>query len=319
MNKLLVILRFILLFSIVNLATISLSGATVVKNFKNQNISTSGNLVPTGKGWGKKVERAPEITRNLNVPQNGIYYHGGEVMGISNNTTPNLYYIWYGNWAKNTAINLLTNLALGIGKTPYFNINTTYTNGSGTPIIRAVNFPKPGIFDNYSLGKALSDDNILAIVTNAINKNQLPLDPNGIYFVLTSADVNETSGFCTSYCGWHTNATVKNTNIKYGFIGNAARCPNSCSSQTITPNNNLGADAMASIIAHELEETVTDPNGDAWYDKAGEENGDKCAWQFGHTKTISTGAKYNLVIGFKNYLVQMNWLNANGGMCVNSH
>jgi hypothetical protein len=32
---------------------------------------------------------------------------------------------------------------------------------------------------------------------------------------------------------------------------------------------------MVSIIAHELIETVTDPDGNAWYDDKGYENADK--------------------------------------------
>jgi hypothetical protein len=42
---------------------------------------------------------------------------------------------------------------------------------------------------------------------------------------------------------------------------------------------------MASIIAHELEEAATDPDLNAWYDRRGMENADKCAWTFGSTST----------------------------------
>ena len=57
------------------------------------------------------------------------------------------------------------------------------------------------IDDNYSLGTNLTDSNIATIVSNAITSNKLPKDDSGAYFVLTSADVSETSGFCTTYCG----------------------------------------------------------------------------------------------------------------------
>ena len=87
--------------------------------------------------------------------------------------------------------------------------------------------------------------------------------------MLTSQDVAESSGFCTKYCGWHTYGTISGTNIKYAFVGNAYRCPSACEAQTTSPNGNAGADAMASVIAHELEEMVTDPNLNAWYDTRG--------------------------------------------------
>src|SRR4249920_853723 len=57
---------------------------------------------------------------------NGINYHGGPViLG-----TTNIHYIWYGNWSGNSAQTILTDFAQNIGGSPYFNINTTYYNGS---------------------------------------------------------------------------------------------------------------------------------------------------------------------------------------------
>jgi hypothetical protein len=76
---------------------------------------------------------------------------------------------------------------------------------------------------------------------------------------------------------------------------------------------------MASIIAHELEEAVTDPNLNAWYDSRGAENADKCAWTFGTTTTLPSGAKYNMTLGSRNYLIQQNWVNASGGYCAKSY
>ena len=133
--------------------------------------------------------------------------------------------------------------------------------------------------------------------------------------MLTSADVNETSGFCTAYCGWHTYGTIAGSNIKYAFVGDAGRCPYACSWQSTSPNGNVGADAMASIIAHELSESVTDPNLNAWYDSRGAENADKCAWTWGKTSTASNGSLYNLVVNGYQYLIQQNWVNAGGGYC----
>ncbi len=113
--------------------------------------------------------------------------------------------------------------------------------------------------DSYSRGTTLSDADIQAIVSSALTSGRLPYDNNGAYFVLTSQDVAESSGFCTQYCGWHTYGMLAGSNIKYAFVGNAARCPSACEAQASSPNGNAGADAMASVIAHELEEMTTDP------------------------------------------------------------
>lgn len=244
---------------------------------------------------------------------NGINYNGGLVL----NSGVNAYYIWYGNWWRNTATSILTDFISNLGGSPYFNINTTYydvVNYTSMPVKNLVHYAG-GAIDNYSQGTALTDASVEAVVANAITRNIVPKDTNGVYFVLTSADVNETSGFCTQYCGWHTRATIGNADIKYAFVGNPARCPTACEAQSIGPNGNAGADAMASIVAHELEEATTDPDLNAWYDSYGEENADKCAWRFGSYFRLANGSYANMRLGSRYYLIQQNWVNAGGGAC----
>jgi hypothetical protein len=252
---------------------------------------------------------------------NGISWHGGPVLL----GTPTAYYIWYGNWAQSNGTdnaagqNILVNLASHIGSSPYFNINKTYYSGStqtsSNSVTGAVAYGGATTV-GYTSGTSLSDAQIGQVVFNAINSGALPYNTNAVYFVLTSSDVTASSGFCTQYCGWHTAGTLRSSgDIKYAFIGNAARCPSACEAQTTSPNGNAGADAMASIVSHELEEAVTDPNLNAWYDNRGQENADKCAWTFGTTFSAANGSKYNVVFNNTEYLIQRNWVNASGGFC----
>jgi hypothetical protein len=271
------------------------------------------DLVPTGKGWG---ERQVHSRANKARPKtgNGISYHGGPlILG-----TTNAYYIWYGNWSGNSATSILTDFGNNIGGSKYYNINTTYYNGSNTHISNSVNLAG-STNDNYSQGTALSDSGVQAVVSSAISSGRLPKDTNAVYFVLTSQDVNETSGFCTQYCGWHTHGSISGSDIKYSFVGNPDRCPSACEAQSTSPNGNAGADGMASIIAHELEEAASDPDLNAWYDNRGYENADKCAWTFGAESTASNGSKYNVTLGSRQYLIQQNWVNASGGYCSMSY
>ena len=284
------------------------------------------DLVPTGKGWGQRPAPGPGpgegAGQGQGQPQgqsrtlrpnsgNGIDYHGGPVLL----GTPRIYYIWYGNWTGNSATTILTDLAKNIGGSPYLNINSTYYNASNAHVSGLASYAS-STTDNYSHGTILSDAGVQAVVANAL-AHGLPFDSNGVYFVLTSADVNESSGFCTQYCGWHTHGTITGTDIKFAFVGNPDRCPSACAAQTAGPNGNAGADGMASIIAHELEEAITDPDLNAWYDRRGQENADKCAWTFGSTSTasISNGSKYNVKLGTREFLIQQNWVNASGGYC----
>ncbi len=260
--------------------------------------AATSNGRPDGKG-GSTADNpqfpgtAPSIT-----------YHNGPVMtgGIT------VYYIWYGNWTGNTATTILTDMANSISNTPYWNINTNYYMGSTSKTYVSSTVTYGGsTTDNYSQGSNLSDTQIFNVVSSAITSGRLPKNSNAVYFVLTSQDVNASSGFCTSYCGWHTYGTVSGSTIKYSFVGNAARCITSCAAQSTGPNGNAGADGMASILMHELEEAATDPQLNAWYDSRGYENADKCAWTFGTTYTVSNGSKANVHWGTRDYLIQQNW------------
>jgi hypothetical protein len=56
---------------------------------------------------------------------------------------------------------------------------------------------------------------------------------------------------------------------RFAYIGSPAACYSSCSAQSgpqgvSSPNNNAEADGMASIIAHELAESASDPLINAW-------------------------------------------------------
>jgi hypothetical protein len=284
-------LRYFWLTAVLLCSLISISAAA-------QRTREATHLVPSEKGWGHVVP-AVQPPRVWGAPQkaaptNGIYYHGGPVMA----GRVNLYFIWYGNFVNGPALSdgtqtqdLLTTLfgAGGLGGTAYARINSTYTDRS-----HAVtgNFAlAESANDYYSRGTKLSDSVVSAIMSQAINSRVLPKDANGLYFVLTSSDVSETSGFCTQYCGWHSHARISGSDIKIAFVGNPDRCPGACEEQSVSPNGNSGADGMASIMAHETNEAISDPDLNAWYDTSGNENGDKCVWKWGLvTGSLGNGA-----------------------------
>lgn len=252
---------------------------------------------------------------------NGIDFHGGPLMLA----THNVYFVWYGNWNGNSATSLLPQFMQNLSNSPYFSINTTYEDASN-PVhnIGSSVGMSTQTFDVYSHGSALTESAIQAVISGAISRSALPVDANGIYFVLGSPDVTATKAdgkrFCHEVCGWHNHTGIAGADIKYAFVGDAAtQCinnpsnPVTCaanSNQTASPNGNVGADAMISVMAHELDETVTDPDLNAWYQtSSGNENADLCAWKFAPTFTAPNGAQANLTLAGVNYLVQKNWLN----------
>jgi hypothetical protein len=300
-------MRKMMLIGVV-VVSLSLIQAQTTKNAKH--------LIPTGKGWG--VEVAPGTAPDVVVTGNGINYHGGPVI----KGTMNVYFIWYGNWTNGahasdsqTSVNLLSSLfsSTGLNGSNHYRINTTYGDNSGNVSGNVV--LANSTTDNYSQGTRLTDSGVQSVVSSAITSGRLPKDTNALYFVLTSSDVRETSGFCTQYCGWHTRGTISGSDIKFSFVGNPDRCPSACEAQTVSPNGDSGADGMASVMTHEAEETNTDPDLNAWYDTSGAENADKCAWKWGPTTGTVGNRGYNQTLAGHNWLIQMNWENSRGGGC----
>jgi hypothetical protein len=283
-----------------------------------------GSLVPTGKGYAVPGSGGPD--RDSVHLGNQIDYHGGPIMP----NTPNVYLIWYGNWAggpkpsdSRGTVSLVRAFVTGISGSGYEMINSTYGDNN-FDVTGLVNLAGQVVLLNYPFGKNLSEAQIGTIVSKVISKGKLPSDTNGVYFVITTSDVNVGNGaFCGFYCGWHTNAKFNGDDIKYSFVGNPDRCPNSCEEQTQSPNNNSGADGIVNILAHELEESISDPDVGtgpyAWYqDRSGGENADLCAWKFGDLLGGQIGnGGFNETFGGHNWLIQMNWENARGGGCDN--
>ena len=285
-----------------------------------QEMKQAIHLAPNGKGWGVEVAERSGTASAKSATTNGIGYHGGPVMRAN---SVHVYFIWYGNWTNGSnpsdsqhtvnLLNILFGPTRGIGSSGYFKINTTYSDTVGHPTGNIA--LAASTTNHYSRGKQLADSDVQSIVSSAISSGSLPKDANGLYFVLTASDVSETSGFCRQYCGWYTRNLIGGADIKFAFVGNSDRCPGSCEMQTVSPNRDSGADGMASVMAHEAAEMVTDPDLSAWYDSAGNENQDKCAWKFGPVTGVLGEGAYNQTFGTYNWLIQMNWENSRGGGC----
>ena len=240
-----------------------------------------------------------------------LNYNGGPV--AENAYT--VYIVWYGSWATKDK-NIIDYYFAHLGGTTTQKINTTYSDSSNNFIPIAVNHTAANDYhDNYSLGKSLSDSQIQLVVANAIKNNNLPNDPNGIYFVLAYKDVS--SGNCRQYCGYHgaSNSIVQGETLVYSCVGDPGQCPSSCSAPVVegdhgtggSPDQDPDADGAVSIMWHEFSEASSDPHLNAWWQSAGQgwESGDLCAWNFGTLKTDKNGNYYTNTIGKKHFLQQL--------------
>ena len=257
---------------------------------------------PTGTGIG--------VIGSVYRARQKVEYHGGSVMlGPTN-----VYLVWYGSWSGSTAQPILTNLVQNLGGSSYFNAVVRYPDANGVAPSNVIQY-SGAILDPYSYGATLANWDVAFIVGTAIIDQRLPLDPNAAYVVLTSADVAETSGFGTDYCGFHSQTSVNGTVVQVIFVGHPDRAPAQCMPQAVSPNGDAAADAMATVLVNELFDTIVDPGFRAWYDKFGLEPADKCAWNFGRTYETANGARANVAIGGRDYLLQQHWVPELRGFC----
>lgn len=247
----------------------------------------------------------------------GIFYHGGPI--IYSQKVAALYWststIYAGgptpgtNGAGSADGSLVGFFLSNLGGSPYYNINTTYFDGTGTHVGNAIAYTQFWA-DNASPGAAPSDAQIQAEVIAGFTSGNLTFDPSTLYLVFTGPGVNLGGGFGSRYCAYHGHFSWNGNDVKYAAEPHDYDFPTACAALSGSPNNDFAADAEVNTVAHETEETNTDEDLNAWFDNVGNENADKCAWQFGTTFQAPNGATANQTIGGRAWLIQMNWVNA---------
>ncbi|KAK9831483.1 hypothetical protein WJX81_000800 [Elliptochloris bilobata] len=311
----------------------------------------SNKQVPTGLGTpGTNAANTGATSGTA-----GMTWFGGPTMDAA---PQQMYYIWYGDkWDTssgdyNSTPKILTDMANSIGNSEWMKITSTYYNvNNGVPISADVKLAGTVVVSSSksdcwmgadgTQGDAGADSGVFInkVVSCVLDKGLASYTPNAVYFVLTSSEV-QINGFCTVFCGWHnTNANTnaqefKTRPFRYSFVGSTGHCDRKAACATAgqwgsdgkaSPNWNAEADGMASIIAHELTEAVTDPELNAWGDTAGNENADKCANTYGSALFAAGGGLANVAwkcntagCSDRNYNIQRNWVNIAPGFCSTS-
>ena len=131
--------------------------------------------------------------------------------------------------------------------------------------------------DHQPTQSSINDSNIRKYLTNLFSTGKVVPDANtlyGIYFPPGMRVTLQGGASCSSFCGYHSHFTYNGVQIKYASFPylNCNGC--SLSGKSV-------ADMLTIVTSHEIREAVTDPgdsNVNAWYDAAGYEADDKCAW-----------------------------------------
>jgi hypothetical protein len=197
----------------------------------------------------------------------------------------------------------------------------SYASSVGGSVVDTNPFPQSGC-SNPSTSVCLTDAQIQQEIGNVIAaqtaRGWTP-GPSALFFMLTARGVGScfdgSSSSCafTQYCAYHSSFGSGSTVTLYAYIPYADTVSRACDGGQ-HPNGD-DADATINLISHEHNEAITDPLGNAWFDRLGQENGDKCAWTFGTPLGSTPAGAYNQVINGHPYYLQQEWSNLSGG-CV---
>ncbi|GJP76764.1 hypothetical protein CLOP_g7226 [Closterium sp. NIES-67] len=291
-----------------------------------------GPLADSGsKGGSRKVVAG---ARRKSGPIGILPHWGANCMGRACGVMDrpiSVYAVWYGAFSEpqKAAVRTLT-ASLSPSAEPsvtvplWWNINRLYYDSSGNYISESVTWGGEIEDRDYSKGKTLSDGDVRNLIANAISSAKLPYNEDGVYFVVSDETVSQvwtspganSAAFCSSFCGWHWYSRASSFgSFVYSWVGNArAKCPTSCITRSLRanlaapPNQDAGIDGLLSVFAHELAEATSSPFVSTWYDRSGQENADKCSWEFSPILTDPSGARYNMVgVNGSKFLIQQNW------------
>jgi hypothetical protein len=269
-------------------------------------------VVPThGQASGKPAGSGS----NLN-------YHNGPVM--QTNTVYAIYWVPSGYSVsagyQSVIDGFFTNVAQASGNTTnvyysdtqYYNASHSliaYSSSVGGSVVDTNAFPASGCSDPYT-NVCLTDAQIQTELQKVMTANRWTGGPTHLFFMFTPKNVGSCVGSScafTYYCAYHSWIGSGSSAILYANQPYAAFVPSACGSGQ-SPNGD--ADSTINVVSHEHNEAITDPQGSAWWDRRGYENGDKCAWNFGSPLGGTNGSYYNQVIGAGKYYLQQEWSNA---------
>ncbi|XP_038886756.1 protein PHOSPHATE-INDUCED 1-like [Benincasa hispida] len=217
--------------------------------------------------------------------QTQLKYHNGVL--LSGKISVNL--IWYGKFKpsqKAIVSDFINSLSYSRPQVGEPSVSTWWkgtekyyklsSKKKSTPLF--LNLGKQILDENYSLGKSLTNKQILQLASKGEQKN-------AINVVLTASDVT-VDGFCMSRCGTHGSGSAvrrgeakgKNYKFAYIWVGNSeTQCPGHCawpfhqplygpqSPPLIAPNGDVGIDGMIINLASLLAGTATNPFGNGYF------------------------------------------------------
>ncbi len=251
-----------------------------------------------------------------------LTYHGGPVMHSDANysiywepsgfTTPASY--------KNTIDGYFGNVAADSGlQTNDYSVDTQYSDTTGHIVYNATfghrivdTNPYPASGCPQTGGHpCLTDAQLITEINSVVAANSLPRGMGTIYFMFTPPNVASCFDSGGSQCSTNVFCAYHSSFVSGGLTTLYANQPYAAISGCDPgqrPNADP-ADATINVVSHENNESITDPLGNAWFDSAGNEDGDKCNFNFGASLGGASGTFFNEQFSGGHYWMQQEWSN----------
>ncbi len=249
--------------------------------------------VPIGQFWqqGAAALKGPETQARVSL----LIYHNGPV--IKTSKTQAIF--WGPQWTSGSfpadVVPGIDQFYAGWGGSRYNALNTEY--GDATSKITSASTYLGHVFDGTAAPTgALSTSAAVAEGCKISVRNP---DVNAIYVIYTPTYPNG-----VGYCAWHSWGNCSNGKaIQVAYEPNPSGVAG-CDPADATTGHSQMLASLGNTSAHEVAEAETDPRGTGWYDRQGNENADKCAWQFAGLVTLNNGSAWK---------IQKNWSNLSRG------
>ncbi len=208
--------------------------------------------------------------------------------------------------------------------TNVYSVDTQYSDGAGKIAYSAsfggrivdTNAYPPSGCPQQAGNPCLTDAQLIQEVDRVVSANGLSRGLGTIYYVFTPQNVGAAStrrvrsAPTNFFCAYHSSLRLGRPRPPCTPFSPMPRSP---AAILVSGPNASPADATINVVSHENNESITDPLGTAWFDCGGNENGDKCNFNFGSPLGGSTGALFNEQFSSGHYWLQQEWSNLIGG------